>query len=105
VAKLLLAAIPVATARAPERWSAALSDPGFSATHRLGGERLKRAPRGYDPHHPLVENLKYRDFVAYHALTEAAALSPGFLDAVADACRAAAGFVRFLTEAVGLPFD
>jgi uncharacterized protein (TIGR02453 family) len=100
-----LAAVRDAIVERPEQWSATLSNPDFMASHDLGGERLKRAPRGYDPDHPLVEYLKFKDFVSYQNLTEAEALSPGFLDTVADSCRATAGFVRFLTEAVGLPFD
>jgi uncharacterized protein (TIGR02453 family) len=100
-----LNAVRDAIVERPEQWSATLSEPKFAANHSLGGERLKRAPRGYDPDHPLVEHLKYKDFVSYQNLTEAEALSPDFLDTVADSCRAAAGFVRFLTEAVGLPFD
>jgi uncharacterized protein (TIGR02453 family) len=100
-----LAAVRDAIVERPEKWSATLSDPEFVAGHDLGGEKLKRSPRGYDPDHPLVEYLKFKDFVSYQNLTEAEALSPGFLDTVADSCRAAAGFVRFLTEAVELPFD
>lgn len=100
-----LGAVRDAIVERAELWSAVQSDPEFKADHRLGGDRLKRAPRGYDPDHPLVEYLKYKDFVAYRNLTEAEALSSGFLDTVAGSFRATSGFVRFLTEAVGLPFD
>lgn len=100
-----LAAVRDAIVERPEQWSATLSDPSFVANHHLGGDKLKRAPRGYDPDHPLVEHLKFKDFVSYQNLTEDEALSPGFLDTVAESFRASAAFVRFLTEAVGLPFD
>ena len=99
-----LAAVRDAIVERPEQWSATLSDPDFVAHHELGGDRLKRAPRGYDPDHPLVDYLKLKDFVSYQSLTEAEALSPAFLDTIADSYRATAGFVRFLTEAVGLTF-
>ena len=100
-----LAAVRDAIVEHPERWSEVVSEPGFVAAHELGGDRLKRAPRGYDPDHPLVEYLKCKDFVAFQNLTESDALAPDFLDTVADSFRATAPFMRFLTEAVGLPFD
>ena len=104
-AGVTLTAVREAILERPDRWSATLSDPEFAAKHTLGGEQLKRAPRGYDADHPLVEFLKYRDFVSFHHFSEAEALSADFLDTVAESCRAAAGFVRFLTEAIGLRFD
>jgi uncharacterized protein (TIGR02453 family) len=70
----------------------------------LDGEKLQRPPRGYDPDHPLVEDLKRKDFVVTAELSEKEACSPRFLDAYVDACRSGAPLVRFLTEAVGLRF-
>ena len=69
-----------------------------------GGERLVRAPRGYDPDHPFVDDLKRKDFLVTAAFAEAEACRPDFLARYARTCRAAAPFVRFLTEAVGLPW-
>ena len=100
-----LAAVRDAIVARPDEWSAIVEDPVFVANQDLGGERLKRAPRGYDPGHELVEFLKFKDFVSYRNLTEGEALSAGFVDTVADSYRESAPFVRFLTEAVGLPFD
>lgn len=70
----------------------------------LGGDSLVRPPRDFDPEHPLVEDLKRKDFVCFAELGQAAACSPGFLDRFTEACREAAPFARFLTEAVGLEF-
>jgi len=70
----------------------------------LGGESLKRAPRGFDPDHPLVNDLKRKDFVCMTESSQAAACRSGFLDSFADTCRASSPLVRFLTEAVGLEF-
>src|SRR5690349_2619404 len=36
----------------------------------LGGDRLSRPPRGFDPAHPLIEDLKYKDYIAAVDLTE-----------------------------------
>jgi uncharacterized protein (TIGR02453 family) len=70
----------------------------------LGGESLKRAPRGFDPDHPLIEDLKRKDFVCFAESDQKTACSPGFVEVFADNCRSASDFTRFLTEAVGLEF-
>jgi uncharacterized protein (TIGR02453 family) len=71
---------------------------------RLGGDSLKRAPAGYDPEHPLIDDLKRKDFIAVIPLSEKRATSRGFIDEFAATCTSSAPFVRLLCEAVGVPF-
>ena len=40
------------------------------------GESLKRPPPGYDPGHPLIEDLKRKDFITGHEFDEEAAKKP-----------------------------
>ncbi len=42
----------------PARWKRILAGKTFKATFEMEGESLKRPPRGYDPEHPLIEDLK-----------------------------------------------
>jgi uncharacterized protein (TIGR02453 family) len=70
----------------------------------LGGESLKRAPRGFDSDHPLVDDLKRKDFVCTVETTQKQACRPGFLGRYTDSCRTLEPLVRFLTEAVDLEF-
>jgi uncharacterized protein (TIGR02453 family) len=100
-----LAAVRDAIVERTDEWLASISDELFSVHHSLGGEQLQRAPRGYDPDHPQIEHLKRKDFVAYSQLSERDACSPRFMATVTESYRAAAPFMRFLTEAVGLEFD
>jgi len=65
---------------------------------------LKRAPAGFDPDHPLIEDLKRKDHVAVATLDERTVTSPDFLPVYAEICRAATPYVRFLCEAVDAPF-
>ena len=65
---------------------------------------MKKAPRGIDPDHPLIEDLKRKDFVTMTAFTDKQACAPGFLDRFVKACRTASPFVEFLCRSVGLPF-
>jgi uncharacterized protein (TIGR02453 family) len=88
----------------PGEWRAAAHGGAFAARFRLTGESLVRPPRGYDPAHPLIEDLKRKDFVASAPLSEAAVTSPGFVEELAGLCQLAAPFMRFLCEALDLPF-
>jgi len=82
----------------PEAWR------GVSESLDLGGESLKRGPRGIDPDHPLIDDLKRKDFVCFTNTSQTAACKRGFLDAFVERCRDASPFMRFLTEAVDLDF-
>ena len=86
----------------PAGWTRAISDQEFAAVFALEGESLKRPPRGYDPDHPLIDDLKRKDFVAATEFTEEEAVAADFIDMYADACRKATPFMGFLTTAVGL---
>lgn len=68
----------------------------------LAGDSLKRAPKGYPSEHPLIEDLRRKDFIYCHPLTRKDVCAKGFLDRFESLCREAAPFNRFLTEAVGL---
>ena len=88
----------------PVKWLKAKNSPGFSKAYELGGDSLKRAPQGYDPDHPQIEDLKRKDFIASAALSERAACAPDFPDRYARLCASAAPFMEFLTTALDLPW-
>jgi uncharacterized protein (TIGR02453 family) len=93
-----------AIAGAPGEWTAIVREQGFAERFRLEGDTLKRAPAGYDPDQPLIEDLKRKDFVAVAGLSERQATAAGFAEELAGICRVAAPFVRFLCDAVGVVF-
>lgn len=70
----------------------------------LEGDSLVRPPPGFDTEHPLIVDLKRKDFIATTNFTEKAAVSPSFLDDVADACRLASPMMAILTRTVGFPY-
>lgn len=88
----------------PETWERVITDPTLRRTHTLGGEQLTRPPRGYDPRHPFIDDLRRKDFVVSTRFSDAEVCHPDFLDRFAQACRTAAPFMRFLTEALDLPW-
>ncbi len=70
----------------------------------LGGEQLKRAPKGFDEDHVLIEDLRRKSFFAMEEGDEALATSPDLPAKVAKSFRKVAPMMRFLTEAVGVRF-
>jgi uncharacterized protein (TIGR02453 family) len=88
----------------PDRWKKALGSRAFRDRYELEGDSLKRPPRGYDPEHPLIEDLKRKDFIAVTHFDEKQACLPSFLRDYAASARAARPFMEFLTQSVGLPW-
>ncbi|PZA07925.1 MULTISPECIES: DUF2461 domain-containing protein [unclassified Meiothermus] len=66
-------------------------------------DKLKRAPKGFDPHHPLIEELKLKSFIAGVAFREEEVCSPNFLDQVGQACQRLNPLVDFLCDVLKLP--
>jgi uncharacterized protein (TIGR02453 family) len=99
-----LAKIRGAIVSSPTAWKKAVTAPKFVRRFVVEGETLKRAPQGIDPNHPMIEDLKRKDFTAGVRLTEKDALSPRFMEQFTDLCRDATPFMKFLTNAVGLPW-
>jgi uncharacterized protein (TIGR02453 family) len=88
----------------PDAFRRAISGRAFRTGCRLGGDSLKRPPRGYDPEHPLADHLRRKDFVVIREFDERAVCAPDFMKRFTEACRAAAPLCEFLTKAVGLPW-
>ena len=88
----------------PDTWRRVRDAAAFRASFRLGGESLKTTPRGFAKDHPLAEDLRRKDFIAIHELALPDALGPGFPDAATARMREASALVRFLCEAIDVPF-
>lgn len=88
----------------PKAWQQAISSQDFRAIGSLGGESLKRPPKGYEPDHPLIEDLKRKDFIAHANFAEEQACAPDFMDVFTQTCQAFAPMTKFLTAALELPW-
>jgi uncharacterized protein (TIGR02453 family) len=66
----------------------------------MEGEKLKRAPKDYDPDHPEIELLKYKSFLATNKCTDAQVRSKDFLTHATDVFRALHPFDTFLNKAM-----
>jgi uncharacterized protein (TIGR02453 family) len=68
----------------------------------LIGESLKRPPAGYGADHPLIEDLKRKDFAAIVPLKESEVLGTKLVSVLLARFREIRPLVEFLTSAVGL---
>ncbi len=87
-----------------QAWKNAVGGKAFRQWMTLEGERLSRPPRGFDPDHPLAEELKWKDFIAVANLTDDRVTEAGFLREFTRLCAVGAPLVGFLCGALDLPF-
>ncbi len=86
----------------PKEWKRITTSRSLRAQVRFDGESLKRPPRGFDPEHEFIDDLKRKDFVTVAETSEREACAPDFMNRFAKVCRANAKYMEFLTRAVGL---
>ncbi len=87
-----------------DAWVAARDNKAFHKHFSLAGDSLSNAPRGYARDHPLMEDLKRKDFIALAALNRAEVTSANFRALVAERFKQAGPLMRFLCGAVELQF-
>ena len=88
----------------PRAWKRAVGGKRFKDSYALEGERLKRPPRDFDPEHPLIEDLKRKDFIGVTQVSQKFVVSPELPKQLASTYRAGAPLVKFLCEALGVPY-
>jgi uncharacterized protein (TIGR02453 family) len=86
----------------PNDWQRVTADFRSRSGSKMAGESLQRPPAGYDPNHPLIEDLKRKDFTLFSPLTQRDVCGSGFPDLVLENFRSMNPFVEFLTKAIGL---
>ncbi|MGH7441341.1 MAG: DUF2461 domain-containing protein [bacterium] len=99
--------MPVPEALASIRKRIARRDPAWIRLRHsklpLSNENtLKRPPKGYSPEHPLLEDLKRRNFITWVDFTDQEAAQMDFSKRVLAAFRKANPLICFLNRAMGL---
>jgi uncharacterized protein (TIGR02453 family) len=88
----------------PDAWVAARDAQAFREHFTLEGDALVNAPRGFAKDHPLVEDLKRKDFIGMAALSAAEVTSKKLRTLVVEHFRQAAPYMEFLCKALDLRF-
>lgn len=70
----------------------------------MEGESLKRVPPGFDAEHPLVEDLKRKDFTAGKEVSDPTITGGRFPERFVDLCRSLDPLNRFLATAMDVPY-
>jgi len=99
-----LAAIRRAIHEQPQQWLKVSRGKPFANVFELSGESLRNPPRGYKRDHPLIEDLKRKDFIAFAPLDEGRVVTRNLKTDVARSFRAAVPFMQFLCKALEIPF-
>lgn len=84
-----------------DEFLAILNEKRFKKMFRsLEGEKLTRPPKGYDPGHPMIEYIKFKQFFVGFELSEESCHKKDFLRKSADAFLIATPLLRFLNDAI-----
>jgi uncharacterized protein (TIGR02453 family) len=88
----------------PAAWKRASRSKAFAGAFELAGDRLKRPPKDFDPEHPLIEDLKWKDYIGIAERPDSFVTDEGLPKALAKTFAAGTPFMRFLCDALAVPF-
>ncbi len=84
----------------PAAWQAALRESPLRKHFKLSGDTLVRPPKGFAADHPLIEDLKRKDFIAIKTFDSDEIHKPSFCDFVARGFKQTDSLMRYLCAAV-----
>ena len=99
-----LAGIRQAIVDRPVAWRNARDDQQFRKLFDLAGSTLKRPPRDYPADHPLIGDLKRKDFIAVCNIKHADLYKRTLYDRVTNNYSTTRKFMRFLCKATNVRF-
>ncbi len=99
-----LRAIREAIVEETKTWKAARDQRTFKKHFELAGEQLKTAPRGFDKQHPMIDDLRRKDFIAIKSISHKDLYQPTLIRDMARTFKAASPLMSFLCKAVGARF-
>ena len=88
----------------PAAWKKAVHGKAFRERFEFWGESLSRPPRGFDPAHELIEDLKRKNYAAGQAFDDTLACSDELLPYLVDTFKRIAPMIDYLCAAVELEF-
>ena len=90
-----LTRVRAAIVREPEKWAA------VRKKLELEGDSLARPPRGFDPGHRFIDDLKMKSYITSIPFTEQQVCGQKFMRDFVAACRKMSPLVEFTTKALG----
>ncbi|MCC7336963.1 MAG: DUF2461 domain-containing protein [Pirellulaceae bacterium] len=84
-------------------WIKLLKQKKFNAAFTMHEDRLKSTPRGYDKHHPLIDELRQQSFIGMASLTRKQIQSRGLVELIPKLISAGNPLMVALCEALEQP--
>ena len=100
----VLAAIRSRIDGEPKVWTRARDNKSFRERFEWVGESLKTSPRDYDKSHPLINDLKRKDFIAITPISEKELTSDKAVSLLISRIKTAKPIMNFLCDAIELPY-
>ncbi|HMM67312.1 MAG TPA: DUF2461 domain-containing protein [Dokdonella sp.] len=88
----------------PAAWMKATRSKAFASHFAMGGSSLIRPPRGFDPDHELIDDIKRKDFVASERFADRIATSAELRPLLVDRFKRIAPMVDYLCASLDLEF-
>ncbi len=85
-------------------WQRVRDDAAFAKTWKLEGDSLVRPPKGFDPEHVHIDDLRRKDFIAVAKVTATELGRADLPRKIAERLASARSFLGFLCAATGQPF-
>ncbi len=95
--------IRTAIAEESTKFKRILNVKAFKEQCTVVGDQLVRPPRGFDPDHPMIDYLRYKDFLVTTSFTQKEVCSPEFMDQWVATVKTCMPYTKFLCQAIGLP--
>jgi len=88
----------------PSAWKTITRHKTFKRYYKFSGDSLKTYPRGYTKDHPMIDDLKRKDFIAIHPLSRDEILSPNLVTTIHQRFDVANDLMDYLCNALELPY-
>jgi uncharacterized protein (TIGR02453 family) len=88
----------------PAAWKKAAHSTSFRRRFEFWGESLSRPPRGFDPEHTLIEDIKRKNFAAGASIADSIVTSDELLPTVVDTFKRIAPMIDYLCASLELEF-
>jgi len=85
-----------------KKWIKVSQEKMFKQEFELTGLSLTNPPRGYSREHPLIDDLKRKDYIAISRLNNKRIVTAGFTDDVVKSFNVAVPYMKFLCKALDL---
>ena len=88
----------------PRAWSNILAKESFCSCWELIGATLIRPPRGFDPEHKLLVDLKRKDFIAHRNFSDSEIYKAGFMDFAISSYQQCSDYMGYLCMALEVDY-